>query len=107
MTQSIYQVKFNLQKKGFKSFIISGIVMADTQPEAVFEAKLQLEESVKEHSYSIKLYSACKLQKDFFFMVPTKAEEVKTEEVVEEATEEIVEVKKATKAKVQSKKLIK
>jgi hypothetical protein len=82
--QNAYQVRYTINKKGYKSHTISGIVLAKSQAEAVLEANAQMHNITKDEPISFKLLSATKLAHDFFFIV--KESEVPTEEL---ATEEL------------------
>lgn len=77
--QNAYQVRYTMNKKGFKSYTISGIVLANSQAEAVLEANAQLHQITKDQPIGFKLLSATKLAHDFFFIV--KQKEVQTEEL--------------------------
>jgi hypothetical protein len=64
-----YSLTYRVNKKGFKTMLVKGIVIADDQVGAVQEGNRQFE-LIKEHDdlYEFKLESAKSLNTGFFFI---------------------------------------
>ena len=70
MTVSAFQIKFVIKRPGMKPVTISGVVLAYTRQEAVFEATKTIRETTDamEKETSFKLLSAITIPNDFFIM---------------------------------------
>lgn len=71
-TQKVFLVKFTVVKPGFKSFVLSGVVLASTQVIAVETAtktvQATLDEEERNRNCKLKLLSAAPMKTDFFFI---------------------------------------
>ncbi len=72
MAVSAFQIKFAVSRQGMKTVTVSGVVLAFTRQEAVFEATKTLRETMdtmdKNENPKFKLLSAITIPKDFFIM---------------------------------------
>jgi len=72
--RSVYYIKFKLTKKGLV-LICPGIIIAESQKDAVEEASKLIEPIAKELVAEYKLYQVVKYNLDFFSMIPLKDNE--------------------------------
>lgn len=88
MKQTAFQVKFNVLRPKYKPFVVSGIVLASSQPIAVATARQTLEKTLAEsnNDSTVKLLTAHSLKNEFFLIAE--------EETVESAVNEKVKTSK-------------
>jgi len=79
MTVSAFQIKFAVSRVGMKTVTVSGVVLAYTRQEAVFEATRTLRETMdtmdKNENPRFKLLSAITIPKDLKLKLEEKAKE--------------------------------
>lgn len=65
-----YQVRLTMSKKGYKNRVLTGVVLAKSQAEAVLEAKTLIKEK-SDSSIGFKLLGASPIKSDFVIIQKT------------------------------------
>ena len=65
-----YQVRLTMSKKGYKNRVLTGVVLAKSQAEAVLEAKTLIKEK-SDSSIDFKLLGASPIKSDFVIIQKT------------------------------------